>query len=268
MDLKLLPEVETEGGLMNVEKEIGMRVSPEVALAILQGIQKLAGEPEKFRVKPKLHIDLDHKLAWPIGWPVYTETEQVSDLFIPVGLSIGLRSSDGEVIAIQRSTKNKSCKGFLGSPAGYMVIAYEDFSTRKLPAIINLQEEIQKNVEDQLFHELGLALSTYNWQVASLLNVDYPSVQQEFLIYAECKLTADKIIRLAAANKGTATGLSENRVISLKHNQLVDLIKSGVPGATQHLAALLFAGGGLDFNLIRNLDRPDPSIPYEKEIII
>lgn len=267
-DLDVLPEVETEEKLKGFTAVYPEAWLPKVYGAVLSGIANLANEPEKFRVKPKLHVDLVQRLAYPVPWPVYVATEQVSDLFIPVGLSIGLLSKDDKVIAIQRSLKNKSCKGFLGCPAGYMIIAYEDFATRKLPLTIDLKEEIKKNIEDQLLHELGLNRNEYGWRTICLLQVDYPSNQQEFLVFARANLSADEICIRAAVNKGTATGLAENRVIPMTTDQLSRLIQEKIPGATQHLAALLFAAKGLNFELIKNLDKPDPSIPYEKEIII
>jgi transcriptional regulator of met regulon len=226
--LKVLTEVEGERTLINLENAIGKRFSEEAILAILNGVQKLPAEPEKFRAKPKLHIDLENGLAWPIGWPVYLETAAVTEYFIPVGLSIGLLSKDGKVIAIQRSLKNKSCKGFLGTPAGYMILPYQDFSTRKLPANVDLKQEIKKNVEDQLLHELGLLPEEYLWEIAWLANVDYPETQQEFLVSAKSSLTAKEIVVRAAKNKGTDTGLAENRVIPMEYGRLGYLLMSGV----------------------------------------
>lgn len=264
---RTLREVESEETLKLFEKAIGREILPVVRQAIMKGIENLAGEPEKFRVKPKIHVDMERKLAWPIGFPLYVATENLTNLFIPWGISIGLRSSDGKVIAIQRSLKNKACKGFLGCPAGYMTVAYRDFSKRIFPANIDVLIEIQNNVFDQMRHELGLESQDYYWGIQNLIEVDYPSRQRELIIWAHSStLTAEEIVARAAKNKGTETGLSENRVIPITDKDLFRFISQGVPMATQHAAALCFATG-LDYDLIKKMAKSDPNIPYEKEII-
>lgn len=265
--IDVLPEVENEGVLKLFINQFGP-ISRELRVAIELGIEKQRSEPEKFRLAPKLHWYRAKQVVWPVPWQVFLATEKISDLFVPLGISIGLLSKDNKVIAIQRSLKKRSCKGFLGTPAGFMTLPYVDFSKRILPNQVNLMAEIKRNIEDQMSHELGLQSGEYNWRVIELMAVDYPSNRQEFLIFAWSNLTAEEICQRATRNKGASTGLAENRVIPMTHDQLLPLIVGKkVPGATQHLAALCRAVN-IPTSFIREFDCPDPSLPYEVEITI
>lgn len=265
LSLKVLPEVENPRTMTAFVEKLRLPLTAVQIQAIKDGIADLANEPEKFRVKPKLHVDLEKGLAWPVPFPVYVKTAALMPYFMPLGISIGLISVEGKVIAIQRALANKSCKGFLGTPAGYMTIPYISFEKRELPKKIDLNEAIRQNVEDQLKHELGLISSEYSWYIDSLMEVDYPELQQEILVIAESILTADEICQRAAVNQGSDIGLAEKRVFSLTDEEVESLIRLDVPGATQHLAALSAAAGN-GVHLIKKMSQVDPKIPYEKDI--
>ena len=263
---KVLPEVEDEVTLKNF---LGYNnVSSKELKAIKQGIADLAGEPEKFRVKPKFHLEVFTKYRYvrPVAWPLYVATSGLMQDFIPLGLSIGLISSDGYVISLQRALTNRSCKGFLGTPAGYMVLPYIDFAERKMPETVNLDEMIANNVRDQLGHEISLKPEEYTYKVEGIIQVDYPEKQDEVLVSAVSSLSAQEIIDRAAKNKGTDTGLAETQMIALKEVDLEFLMKEQVPVASQHLAALCFAAG-MDLGGIAFMNRPNPAMPFEKNIL-
>ncbi len=262
----VLPEVEDEVTLKNF---LGYRnVSSQELEAIRQGIADLAGEPEKFRVKPKFHLEAFTKQRYvrPVAWPLYVATSGLMQDFMPLGLSIGLISDDGYAISLQRALTNRSCKGFLGTPAGYMVLPYIDFAERKMPETVNLDEMIANNVRDQLGHELGLKPEEYTYTVEGIIQVDYPEKQDELLVSAVSSLSAQEIIDRAAENKGTDTGLAETQVIALTEADLEFLMKKQVPVASQHLAALCYAAG-MDIGGIAFMDRPNPAIPFEEKIL-
>lgn len=225
----------------------------------------MAGEPEKFRTKPKIHFDFKTKEGQAVSLPIYLFARGVSNRFNPSGLSIGVVSKDSYVIGIQRSQKNNACKGFLGTPAGYMLIPYNDFQTRDLPKEVNLRDEIQKNVVDQMSHELNLETKEYDYDIYGLSEVDYPEKQDEFIVLAYANLKGEEIRQRALKNKGTETGLAENRVVLLSPESISNLISQDIPSATQHIAALSLAGG-LDIESIKSMSRPDPKQAFEKDI--
>ena len=92
-------EVETESDLEYFLQRHG-QVSVEALEAIRAGMVDQVSEPVKFRVKPKMHVDFNSGSVWPVPWRVYVHTSGLTDCFIPLGLSIGLCSSDGKTIAL------------------------------------------------------------------------------------------------------------------------------------------------------------------------
>ncbi len=262
-NFRVLPEIEDMASLSKYSKENNL-LEVEIE-AIKKGIESLAGEPEKFRLKPKIHFDFAKNEAQVISWPVYLATREVSNRFNPTGISIGVVSKDSYVVGIQRSQKNNACKGFLGTPAGYMLLPYNDFQTRDLPKEVNLEEQIQKNVIDQMSHELNLEKKEYGYYIYGLSRVDYPEKQDEFIILAYANLRGEEIKQRASKNKGTETGLAENRVVLLSKDAISILVSKDIPTATQHIAALSLAGG-LDIEPIKDLSRPNPKEAFEEDI--
>jgi len=262
-NFRVLPEIEDMASLSKYSKENNL-LEVEIE-AIKKGIESLAGEPEKFRLKPKIHFDLAKNEAQVISWPVYLATREISSRFNPSGISIGVVSKDSCVVGIQRSQKNNTCKGFLGTPADYMLLPYNDFQTRDLPKEVNLEEQIQKNVIDQMSHELNLKKKEYGYYIYGLSRVDYPEKQDEFIVLAYANLRGEEIKQRALKNKGTETGLAENRVILLNKDDISNLVSKDIPTATQHIVALSLAGG-LDIEPIKGLSRPNPKEAFEKDI--
>lgn len=242
-------------------------VTPEERAWITQGCAALAEEPEKFKARPKISIDFTNGIAYGVQFQVDKAVAGRIPQATADGLSMAVRFADGKVLAIQRSLQNKSCKGFAGTPAGILVVPYLDYQARLFPTQIDLQELIANNVREQLAHELGISPNSYSWQLVARVSVDYPTIQNEFIVLVEVHLSSAEVLMTAAANEGTSTGLAEKSAFILSQSDVADIIALDLPAATQHIYALTVAAGieSKMLESIKKMSRPDPAIEAPEE---
>ena len=243
-------------------------VTPEERAWLVQGCVALVDEPEKFKARPKIAIDFDNGIAYGVQFQVDKAAAGRIPQATADGLSMAVRVADGKALAIERSLQNKSCKGFVGTPAGILVVPYLDYQNRLFPTQIDLQELIAANVREQLEHELGISSSSYSWQLVARVSVDYPTVQNEFIVLVDVHLSSEEVLEAVAANVGTPTGLAEKSAFILSRNDVFDIIALDLPTATQHIYALAVATGDIEDKMLESIKRmscPDPSIEAPEE---
>lgn len=241
--------------------------TPEERAWLAQGCAALVEEPEKFKKEPKVSIDLENCIAYGVQFQVDKAVAGRIPQATANGVSMALHFADGKVLAIQRSPKNESCKFFAGTPAGILVVPYLDYQNRLFPPQIDLQELIAANVRKQLTHELGMSPGSYSWQLVARVSVDYPTIQNEFIVLVEVHLSSAEVLMTAAANEGTPTGLAEKSAFILSQSDVADIIALDLPAATQHIYALTVAAGieSKMLESIKKMSRPDPAIEAPEE---
>lgn len=227
--LTIIPEITSY-------EQIPLNISKIESEALKKGIDKRKDEPKEYLNLPKVIIDFKNKTVKLASWPLVKELLQIkSDILTPTGLTIGLISSDKQVIAIQRSENNDFCPGFLGTPAKYMTVSYDNLNNKQ----INIQELINFNVETLLKNEIGLDPSQYDFDLYGMANVDYPYNQNEFIVIAQSFLSSDNIKEIA--NKNNDLYIQEKKIINLDREKLLKLFDKNVPIANQHAYALYLA---------------------------
>ena len=259
-------------------------VSLELLYGIHRGMYNLkCNEPIKFRkAGTKGHLndenftleeirsgnDIEGATIQAVSFPIFLATEKISDRFIPNGLSIGMISSDGYIVAIQRSNKNQYLKGGLGTAASYLILPYQDFDTRKMdPDIVGTMSGIYNyNLKTIVKNEYGISMDHITVEEIGAMKVRFPSIQTEYFMKVRVDLTGKEIVEIAKANKGNPVGLAENRVFLARPEQILQLEKhKGISMADAHITALHLSGG-LDLSPIKDIPISDPTKPCELDI--
>jgi len=244
---QVVKPVETEADLENPIYGF----NPEEKEATRAGIPGIAKENQNFLALPKIWVDFVNGIIYTLYFPIFEALEKLAKTtrrFIPLGLSIVVKTSDNKVIALQRSSKNRSCKGFLSLPAAFMTFGFSNFATREMSTSTNFVTKIIADIIKILKNELGLLEGEYKWDFKDpntmyVVKNDYPSNQDEIIIIVTTKLTAKQVIARAEKNKADQGLPSENNVFMLNKKTFLYLLSLEIPGATAHLAALCIAFG-------------------------
>jgi hypothetical protein len=254
----------------DVEK---MSVSNVIKEALLRAVKKIPDENPLYTDFLKCVINPQAGTIMPIFFPVFLETRSLTNMFIPYGISIAVRTSDHKVIMIKRSLNNQFCKGFAGVPAMYLTIGWKDKEKKTFIPKINLFRLVRDNVFNTMGTELGVFPDEIlEWIICSIVTNNYPDDQNELMVKLRTSRTAKQIIFSAANNaflkaKGKQSPYpAEKQVIVVTKKQFKNGLKNGMPIASAHGSVLCEI-----FNLnpeieIPKLPTPDPTVPFKGKI--